>query len=704
MATFRRVIAAPRQLIAPIPVLADPRVRLFLTSSAVLFVELFLIRWIPSNVVYFGFFTNLILIASFLGMGLGIILGRRNVGPRLAPFPILFFIVIGVISAAQLNVTVAASNDVLLGGSVASGVEANIAMLIGVFALVVAAMAALALPLGWLLRSMPPLRAYAIDITGSLAGIAAFTAMSFAGVGPAGWTVVVALLITLLALGRGVTAWSFVSAAAIVACLLLTSTTTDLWSPYQRLTLKQLPTEMLVAANGVPHQGFPTTKHPLNGFYPQVGEWYPGHKFDDVLIIGAGTGNDVAMAELRGDGSIDAVEIDPTIHRVGEDLNAYRPYQDPRVTTSIDDGRAFLNKTDKRYDLVVLALTDSLTLFSSTGNVRLESFLYTREAFQAVRDHLKPDGMFVLYNFYREEWLVDRLGSMLVETFGRPTMVSRFDDGWEIGAVLANGPGLSGALGVPAGVELMSARPSGTVPTDDWPFLYMFEPGIATPFLVVLVLVLSLAAAAVLTASRWAGLSVRRFSPHFFLLGAAFLLLETRALVSFGLLFGNTWVVNALVFFAILLSVLASIGVASRLPRRSPAIWYAALFASLLITWFVPPSSLLVDPPIARYALAAALTFAPVFFANLCFTYSFRDSPSADMSFASNLLGAVVGGAIEYVALITGYQALAVIVAVLYLAAYGAVRWLPMLADRELVRHDVTDRDLPDVPVVPSAG
>ena len=75
--------------------------------------------------------------------------------------------------------------------------------------------------------------------------------------------------------------------------------------------------------------------------------------------------------------------------------------------------------------------------------------------------------------------------------------------------------------------------------------------------------------------------SIRRFSPHFFLLGAAFLLLETRALVSFGLLFGNTWVVNALVFFAILLSVLASIGVASVLPRRSPAPWYAALFVSL---------------------------------------------------------------------------------------------------------------------------
>ena len=55
------------------------------------------------------------------------------------------------------------------------------------------------------------------------------------------------------------------------------------------------------------------------------------------------------------------------------------------MTTSIDDGRAFLRKTDRQYDLVILALTDSLTLFSSTGNVRLESFLYTKEAFADVK-------------------------------------------------------------------------------------------------------------------------------------------------------------------------------------------------------------------------------------------------------------------------------------------------------------------------------
>jgi hypothetical protein len=222
------------------------------------------------------------------------------------------------------------------------------------------------------------------------------------------------------------------------------------------------------------------------------------------------------------------------------------------------------------------------------------------------------------------------------------------------------------------------------VPTDAWPFLYLRQPSIAAPLLAALAMILGIAIVVVFASTRWVGLSIRRFSPHFFLLGAAFLLLETRSIVSFALLFGNTWVVNALVFFAILLSVLASIAVASVLPRRSPAPWYVALFTSLAIGWLLPPAALLLDPPWLRYVLAAALAFAPVFFANLCFTASFRDTTTADMSFASNLLGAVAGGALEYAALITGYQQLVWLVALLYLGAYGAATWFPRLADRDL--------------------
>ena len=266
----------------------------------------------------------------------------------------------------------------------------------------------------------------------------------------------------------------------------------------------------------------------------------------------------------------------------------------------------------------------------------------------------------------------------------RPPIIARYGQGASHAAVLANGPGLSGALGLPPNAEILRPDPPADVPTDTWPFLYLRAPSVAPYYLAALALILGFALVTVLATAKFVGLSARRFSPHFFLLGAAFLLLETRSLVTFGLLFGNTWVVNALVFFAILVSVLASIGVTNRMAPRSPVPWYLALLVSLALSWAIPPGSVLLDPPWLRYLVASALAFAPVFFANLCFTYSFRDTATADMSFASNLLGAVLGGALEYAALVTGYQQLVWIVAVLYAAAFLAARRFRFLADRDL--------------------
>ena len=141
---------------------------------------------------------------------------------------------------------------------------------------------------------------------------------------------------------------------------------------------------------------------------------------------------------------------------------------------------------------------------------------------------------------------------------------------------------------------------------------------------------------------------------------------------------------NALAFFAILVSVLLSIFVNARFPIRRPVLLYGALFIALALAWLIPPESLLIDPPWLRYLLAAALAFAPVFCANLVFTASFRDSRTADMAFASNLLGAMVGGALEYLALITGYHALLVVVAVLYGLAWLTATRFRRLADRDL--------------------
>ena len=138
---------------------------------------------------------------------------------------------------------------------------------------------------------------------------------------------------------------------------------------------------------------------------------------------------------------------------------------------------------------------------------------------------------------------------------------------------------------------------------------------------------------------------------------------------------------NALVFLAILLSVLLAIVVNARSrPRRAPL--YAGLGLALGLAFLLPPSALLVEPAWLRYGLSALVAFAPVFFANLVFTRSFQDTRSADMAFASNLIGATLGGVLEYAALITGYRGLLLLVAGLYLAALVLGTRVRVLGDR----------------------
>ncbi len=680
--------------------LARNDVRLFLTSFAILYVELLLIRWIPANVKYIGFFSNFLLIASFLGIGLGILLGRRGANPRLSPFAFLLAGVVAIVYFFQLNIQVRSTDEIFFGLAENRAADLNFLILPLVVGLVVALLATLALPLGPLLKSMWPLKAYAIDIIGSMSGIAAFAVLSALGTDPVIWFAVAVGLVVALDIGRGISRWAYANAAMLALIMFLVishgqARPNEIWSPYYRIDSFRDATGLEhLTVDGIPHQALhPLGREGLEEFYLQVYEWFPERTFERVLIIGAGSGSDAAIALSRGTQYIDAVEIDPAIQQIGIDRHPNRPYDDPRVHRQINDGRAFLRTTPPgtTYDLVIFALPDSLTLVSGQSALRLESFLFTEQAFEAVREHLDPDdGIFVLYNYYRDPWLVAKIIGMLETTFGHEPLlrISAFHR-----ATIAAGPLVAGLPGGQPPGDMADQLPEIGTPepvaaTDDWPFLYLRTPFIPPHYLAALAVVLLAALLAVGGAARVTGTTIRRFSPHFFVLGIAFLLLTTRSLVSFSLLFGTTWAVNAMAFFAILASVLLAIFVNARWPIRRPTVFYMLLFASIAVAFLLPPESLLFDPPWLRYVVAAAIAFAPVFFANLVFSYSFRDTTTADMAFASNLLGAMVGGALEYLALITGYGSLLVVVALLYALAWLFATRFRRGADVELAGKD----------------
>jgi spermidine synthase len=661
------------------------RRQLFFTSFVLLFFELVCIRWIPVYVRYFGYFSNFILLAAFLGIGVGILTAQRKL--LLPKFAVLLFILVCIVGVSRFELRIPSTQVLYYGAGEVAAQSENWVVLPIIFTLVAITFIQLARPLGRLLTSLPPLEAYAVDILGSLAGIAAFFVMSYLSLPPVIWFLLLAgALIPLFPKREIVLTLPFMLGVLVLTLLFGQD---SYWSPYYRIQVySNQKGGYIVNVNNIGHQE--TTPYlQKETFYFRVYDLLGQRPFKNVLVLGAGTGSDVAIALHNGAEHVDAVEIDPTIYRLGQKLNPDQPFSDPRVSVYIDDGRAFLRNTRSHYDLIVFALPDSLILTSGFASLRLESFLLTADAFKSARDHLNADGIVVLYNYYRQDWLVHKLAGMLTTTFDtQPYVVTYGATGRA--AVLMDGPRLKDldpALNVPyfeqpglpgngtgapltvIGQGRMGVDPQQTLATDDWPFVYMPVPTVPLIYLGALGAVFIIALILLLVAVPWK--TLKHFEWHFFFLGGAFMLLETRSLVTFALLFGSTWMVNSLVFFAILSSVLLAILFNARFKFKQIGPLYALLFIFLLFNYFLPQQTLLsISSAPLRYLLASLLTFTPIFLANVVFSHSFRDSAAADIAFASNLIGAMAGGCFEYLALAFGYQFLLLPIIGFYLIAF----------------------------------
>jgi spermidine synthase len=458
---------------------------------------------------------------------------------------------------------------------------------------------------------------------------------------------------------------------------------TTFWSQYYKVSTQAYAdgdggTAWTLSVNGVPHQALTSVAHREKSepYYLE-----PYHDLakqpKDVLIIGAGSGTDVAIALSMGVSHVDAVEIDPTLQRFGSQHNPNRAYQDPRVSVHINDGRAFLEGTDHKYDLIMLALPDSLTLVSGASSLRLESYLFTLQAMKTVRSHLADGGAFAMYNFYRENWLIDRYAGTVDEAFGHSPCVYKNNANFAVITV--------GLTAADQTCQDTWARPADApaAVTDDRPFPYLENAGIPSLYrnaiaLIVLASILGIAFVLALNSRaggpgalrRWTG-SVREMATYrdLLLLGAAFLLIETKSVTGFALLFGTTWLVNSLVFAGVLVVVLIAVEVTARWRTPPLPIMYGLLVLGLVLNWLVPVSWLLSLPLIPRGIVAIGIAFLPILAANVIFAKRFSDTANAPLAFATNLLGAIVGGCLEYLSLAFGYHALLIVAGLLYLLA-----------------------------------
>ena len=660
--------------------ITNPRVRIFLLSFAMLFFELLCIRWIPSYVRFLSYFNNFVLLASFLGIGLGMLTARRK-RFWFPPFPLMVLLLAIIVMWNKFDLHISSTQVLYYGAGETQGATAdNYAVLPIIFGLVTACFIPLSRSFGQLFTQIMPLTAYTFDIIGSLVGIACFSVIAYFALPPLVWFVMLTLLILVLSARQTVL---FVASTFLVSLIIVIQLQRDAyWSPYYKILLHPLPQGGYIVDvnNAGGHQAMVPWQY-KEPFYRRVYELFNGSSFKHAMILGAGSGSDVSTALVYGVKSVTAVEIDPTIQQLGARFNPDQPYSDPRVKVVINDGRSFLQNDKGKYDLIIFALPDSLTLTSSNTSLRLESFLLTEESIKAARARLSNDGLVVFYNFYREDWLVQKLANMAGHAFNQEPLVSTYG-GWGRAATIMVGPRLktlpTGMFG-PYHETASSSKDlrvigegyypltNDTMATDDWPFLYLRDHSFPLIYVLGLLMVAFYAlGGTLLLAPRK---TLRRFDWHMFFLGVAFMVLEVKSLTTFSLLFGSTWFVNSLVFFAILSSVLLAVLVNSRLKIRRISIWYLLLFGVLILNLFLPPEALLLGNPIARYLLASVLAFTPVFLANIIFANSFRESESADISFASNLLGIMVGGGLEYFSMLFGYHWLLVLVIIFYACA-----------------------------------
>jgi SAM-dependent methyltransferase len=668
-----------------------PGLRTFLASFLVLFLEVALIRWMPAYIRLLAYFSNFILLASFLGIGVGCLLAssRRRL---FVFFPVLQAIVIIAVYYFRLEVAVPTAGSIYFSSGTAEKVVlVESTMLLPLLFVIVAALfATMAQRMGTEMAALPPLRGYTINLAGSLAGVAAFAVISWLQLSPVWWFGLASLSAVPLLLWeeppipnsvpvpRLRTGLAGISVLGISLLFVQMMARGALWSPYYKITVGQEGQDTVVEVNNIFHQSMAPVEQ--KEYFYQWPYTVFGDTFQDVLILGAGSGTDVAAALRHHVRHVDAVEIDPVIIRLGRERHPDQPYSDPRVTVVNDDARHFLRTSTRKYDLVVFALIDSLTMQSSFSGVRLESYMFTEESFKAVRDHLKPDGLLVVYNYFRERWLVDRLANTAAEAFGHEPRVHVHEARAYLGVLMA-GPRLGtltsdprvpdqvtafGQSHAPSPARIHQRDPSIEPARDDWPFLYLRERSLPEHYGVTLLLILVVSTVVVMATLRGES---GRWSWQFFLLGAGFMLLESKSIIQFALLWGSTWVVASLAIASVLAMALVANYIVASTEIRRPWLVGIMLVVLLTLNFLVPIGSVAFESRMVESVFYAVLMFSPILGAGLLFGSAIKRSTSLPRDYGTNLLGAMVGGVGEYLSLMTGFRVLLLLIALCYVGA-----------------------------------
>jgi SAM-dependent methyltransferase len=695
---------------------------MLLLSALSLYVELLVIKWLSADIRGFTIFRSFPLVACFIGIGVGYALRNKGVFNKapLALFQTVLFTkaaewlglaFIGFPSASVFVFQKMSLSGLGDWGNVGFFMLFLVLILSGPFALC----ACIGSRMGELFDELKPLPAYAYNLGGAFFGSILFTFLSFLRFSPSLLLILPCLIFAAFAVKNSDKKLTAASIVALVAAPLIAminsgnnemplwgnlttpikSVGSVIWSPYQRLdlTVFQPPEEgqkeqflgFELGTNRSFYQYFfnpdfdisnalPTLKLLLSERKEQYAMPFKLQKANDVLIVGAGTGQDVAAAVQNGATSIDGIEIDPCIVEIGKKYNPY--YSNPKVNIVCDDARHYLRTCNKKYDRICFTLLDSHTVAGLGSSVRLDAYIYTKESIRSALKLLKPDGLLVLSFATNKDYIADRLFYTLKEAAGYPPLVRARGDFkiWGSPFFILGEPARTGTLKFPdkwieAGVP---KGPQGHILTDDWPYLYVDTSVIDFPFIAIMIETLLIC--------FWATRKVvfKDSLPIYWqmlFLGAGFLLMELTSIAKLSLLFGSTWLTAALVIN----SILAMIFVANLLVfkfeislRKALPILYALIGLALIASYMIPVEGLLEKSTAnaANDIITLVIVILPLFVAGLIFPSAFAQAPSAPKALTFNILGAIMGSFFEYFSNLYGINSLVLVSLALYSGAF----------------------------------
>ena len=665
-----------------------------LVTMLSLLLELVLIRWLASVFPVFSFYKNFTMLACFLGLGAGYAVAERKpCAPALVLLMLALFV--GVITLLRYDTGI---GYLIFSVGWLSTFDLPVYFLLGASFILCAC---ICYPVGQLcgklLHSSNSLNAYGLNLMGSILGVVALFVMSLYWLPPVIWFGAMGGIMLLFVLSRD----DFLPLGIASFCVLLAiltwpvqPETQRIYSPYQLLERTAKPDGLMqILSGGSYYQkvyNFADTKRGLeSGADRYVRAYYEfPYNFnktpEHVAIVGSGSGNDVATALRMGAAHVDAIEIDPAIAFLGTKYHPERPYDDPRVTLSINDARNFFRTADQKYDLIVYGVLDSHTALSHASSLRVDSYVYTREGIAEAFRLLKPDGVLSISFTLVNDALGFKLSKILRDLpgAGKPLAVRvLYDSSRTTAFVVKKGQAVTmpdanafASIGF-SDVSNYFAQPypESAIPTDDWPFFYMVERAYPFTYMIALGMILLLSYLFVRKTIGFSDPVDRNYLPFFFL-GAGFMLVETKAITELGLHLGGTWLVIAAAIMLVLIMAFLANLIVTRTARRLAGPAYLGLFVSLLVGYGLAIShgQWMFGPPVVQLMLSCFVLTIPLFFAGIIFSSLIGEAKiNISTAFSYNLMGALFGGVMEYNSMYFGF-------AFLYLLALGfySLAWM----------------------------